>query len=278
MASRLEVEELLLDKEKIIEMYGLDRLKLELDLDSIYMYNKELFDGLKQVDSDTGIVRYQIKTLKPEVMKQCLGVNEITIKEHTGKVILDVTGKILQKRYPMLIGSGTIEEAIDNLNDYRLAIFDKSKLWDAKILLAHSTIDIETEEPPTNYVKYLTSVTSTLLRTFQVRQHPTGISIGRSANSVIPFLRIYSKYEELTKGNKNNAKLLEYLTEKDMDYFKKILRLEIQIDSAAEFRRYYDFNDIDSPLIQLLYSNQKPVVEVFNQIIEETGIKPYEMA
>lgn len=267
-----------LDKERKFKMYGLDRLKLELDADSIYMYNKELFEGIKQVYSDTGILKYQIKTLKPGICKQYLGVNEITIKEHTGKVILDITGKILQKGYPRLIGSGTIEEVIDNLNDYRLAIFNKSKLWDAKILLAHSTIDIETEEPPLNYVNYLKSVTSTLLRTFQVSQHPTGLTIGRTKNSIIPFLRIYAKYEELTRGNKNNAKLLEYLTEKDMDYFKKILRMEIQIDSAAEFRRYYDFNDTDSPLIQLLYSNQRPVVAVFNQIIDETGIKPYEMA
>ncbi len=132
-------------------------------------------------------------------------------------------------------------------------------------------MDIKTDKMPIEYVNYLKSVTSTLLRTFQVRQYPTGLSIGRTKNSIIPFLRIYAKYEELIT-TKDGGQILDYLTNEDMEYFSKVLRFEAQLDSFAEIKRYYDFKD-ENNLLEILYSNNRPVVDVFNQIIKETGVK-----
>lgn len=252
----------------------IDALTTEVSLTSLTRINEDLFDPIKteiggKVVNDTLI-------LKPEVCKKLIGVRGITIKNHKNTVILNLTGKILQKRYAEGLSSETFSHAIYNLNDYGVVTVDEDEfLGTGKVRLIHSTMDIETNEKPIDYINYLKSVTSTLLRTFQVRQYPTGLTIGRTKNSIIPFLRIYAKYEELTT-TKDGGQILGYLSNEDMDYFRNVLRFEAQLDSFAEIRRYYDFKD-ENNLLEILYSNNRPVVNVFNQIIEETGVNRYEV-
>lgn len=248
----------------------IDALTAEASLTSLPWFNKELFDQIKtEVD---GRVVSDTLILKPDVCKKLIGVRGITIKNHKNTVILNLTGKILQKRYAEGLSSETFSHAIYNLNDYGVVTVDEDELLrTGAVHLIHSTMDVETDKMPIEYVNYLKSVTSTLLRTFQVRQHPTGLTIGRTKNSIVPFLKIYAKYEELTT-TKAGGQILGYLSNEDMDYFRNVLRFEAQLDSFAEIRRYYDFKD-ENNLLEILYSNNRPVVDVFNQIIKETGVK-----
>ena len=247
----------------------IDAITAEASLTSLTWFNKVLFEPIKtevggRVVSDTLV-------LKPEICKKLTGVRGITIKKHKKTVIYNLTGKILQKRYVEGLNSSTFSHGIYNLNNYGVVNVDEEELLGTgKVHLIHSTMDIETEKMPIEYVNYLKSVTSTLLRTFQVRQYPTGLSIGRNKNSIIPFLRIYAKYEELTT-TKEGGQILEYLSNEDMEYFRNVLRFEAQLDSFAEIRRYYDFEE-ENNLLEILYSNNRPVVDVFNQIIRETGV------
>lgn len=248
----------------------IDALTAEASLTSLPWFNKELFDQIKtEVD---GRVVSDTLILKPEACKRLIGVRGITVKKHKNTVIYNLTGKILQKRYAEGLSSETFSHAIYNLNDYGVVTVDEDELLrTGAVHLIHSTMDVETDKMPIEYVNYLKSVTSTLLRTFQVRQHPTGLTIGRTKNSIVPFLKIYAKYEELTT-TKAGGQILGYLSNEDMDYFRNVLRFEAQLDSFAEIRRYYDFKD-ENNLLEILYSNNRPVVDVFNQIIKETGVK-----
>lgn len=255
-------------------MHGSDAMTIEASLDSLTWYNEDLFDPIK-TEVGGRLVSDKL-ILKPAVCKKLTGVREIIISKHKNTARINLTGKILHKMYPKMITSETFSQAIYNFNSYGVATINEDEFLETgKVHLIHSTMDVQTDENPIDYVNYLKSVTSTLLRTFQVRQYPTGLSIGRTKNSIIPFLRIYAKYEELTT-NKASGQILDYLSKEDMKYFENVLRFEAQLDSFAEIRRYYDFQD-ENNLLEILYSNNRPVVDVFNQIISETGVKRYDM-
>lgn len=262
----------------------LDRLKFETTTEALIIYDKNLFDTKIQIDSSTGVENYRFKTLKLDIAKKLLGVNEITIKEHSGKVVVDLTGKILQKNYPEFIDYTNFSTAIKNLNNYGVAVFDEEKLWNAKPFIVHSTEDLHMKHEPTAYSDYLFSLCNSLLKGYDVRKYKNGVTIGKKSKS-LPYIKLYGKHHELMCRKAANIQLLSYLTEQQVNEFKDVLRIEAELDSLKFIRDYTIETDVvDGEIVNgetvggVLFSLRSPVKEILNKIIDETGIKTYEVA
>ena len=184
------------------------------------------------------------------------------------KAVIEFTGKILLDNYVQLISFETINQCLLNINYLgfcRLQI--ENIINDSEVVKCDITKDIELIFK-SDIKKVLISQLSNQKKYITRKYSTTGYTVTKDVKTKKSQLRLslYDKYREMQKAD--NSEYLKYISEPEavMDYFRNKYRIEVNLITKEQIRKYLRI--ADNTLVNALKSNSNPLKEIFNQIFE----------
>jgi hypothetical protein len=206
-----------------------------------------------------------------------IGEKEITVKknlpmglhstkielfqEEIKKVIIEFSAKILKGDYKKLITKNTIEQIENNINQNDYIQFKPYSLLNSEVFRVDLVNDLILKDP----IKGIQALS--LLRgnkDFFVRTWGNNESVYfiRNAKTINETLKFYRKWPELNKS-KNKA-LIKLFSQKDIEYFTKIIRTEQTISRPNQIRKRFFI--LDNLMSSVLLSESKPNYKLYQKI------------
>lgn len=232
------------------------------------------FEEQVNFDPNSGNELYRQVKLKKEILNKIIGLNEFRINLTTGEIIFDFTGKFLPSEYRNLINKENILNYLEHINYFKFVKLDaKNFLQNSRVRVLHSTIDIQVEEEPTNYFKFLNHLISKMETNFEAKRFSNGnINISKEAETNKQGITGYAKHKELMRRNKNNSLFRELLPPADLEYFKTVLRFEQKLSNAREIYQAFNITSKTNSLLNLLNSDIFPVVNTLNNLFDSLEV------
>ena len=236
-------------------MYGIDKVKLVMDLEDIDIIDEDLFT--KKVEGDE-LVELTFKQIKPFALK-C----KIDYRKH--EVVIEFTGKVLLSCYHQLIRLSNIKMCIDNIN--KLGICHIKSYMSASVVVCDITNDYEvcnvrelSEYIQNNLSSYKKYTPETLPNgNFVVKKNVTSKQCKKR-------LTIYDKGKEMYKSE--NRKFLEDYYN-DVNPFSGKCRFELNLNSQAQIRSSLNISDTSLKSVLLAAQSVNPIVEFLSDILCE---------
>lgn len=119
-------------------MITFDRLKLVAPLDSVRVHN---FSAFERIEKDGKICAYRYHQDFPYLLI-------IKVDYDEGEVVIEFTGKVLQRRYPELISIRTIEQCFNNINDMGFISLNLEAMMNADVVSCDVTKDVACDDIP----------------------------------------------------------------------------------------------------------------------------------
>lgn len=214
------------------------------------------YDKIVRQKTETSQTYYEAKNI-------CLGLNKITYMPETGIVTVDISGKLLPIQHKQLISQSNIENCIDIINGTGYLQADMLPL------LENSTvrkIDFTENIEVSNVNEYLQAVACISSQKYNKDTYngrgndvgKTGVVFRGTFKTFKEYLLFYDKQAE-TKN----------------EVYKNNLRIESKRSTFDSIRK-----DVKAQnnLLDILTSNEKPVLKVCNRIFgsNETNYKLYD--
>lgn len=264
-------------------MLSVDSLKLKLTSDSIKDINFNSFnmkpvqflnqDQILEQDYYTKkICNYEtgeettISTEKGYLAKDLLpfGVKSIDCINtfNDFKIILELSAKTLKENYGQSINKNTIDNLINNIN-CKSILFKPENFYNGQVLKFDPNDNIDIKEPKHKYIQAL----SFLKLNGRIKVDPylkhNGIVVTKNVKTKnISFrMSIYDKYYDMLSGtSKEMCKFVNPCI------FKNKLRIETNQRHFKQFRKYLKLDTNEIKLNDLLNSDEKINLKVFNEI------------
>jgi len=184
------------------------------------------------------------------------------------KAVMEFTGKILLNNYAQLISFETINQCLLNINFLgfcRLQI--DNVINDSELVKCDITKDIDLIFK-SDIKKVLISQLSNQNKYITRKYSTTGYTVTKDVKTKKCQLRlsIYDKYRDMLKAD--SSEYLKYISEPEavMDYFRNKYRIEVNLITKQQIRKYLEL--ADNSLVNALRANVNPLLEIFNQIFD----------
>ncbi|RZK44907.1 MAG: hypothetical protein EOO61_02050 [Hymenobacter sp.] len=184
---------------------------------------------------------------------------------------VQLSSKILGARYPELISSSNILDALNALNATGLLSFDSDKVYEnANLLLCHVTQDLRLEQPINEYTNTLKVLH--VNTNYDIESYKSGnltFSKKRITKKRREYLKIYDKgleYGRHSNGAFHNS-LQNDIKKEHQAYFDGITRIEVELKSLNKIREYFALPEGEIKLKTVLASIANPVERMFDSIV-----------
>lgn len=226
-------------------MVKLDTVKINCSSDAIKAIDENYFT--KDLSLEGGqVVREVWKYKKP-----LLGL--VRLQVENGKMIVEVSSKILKERYGELLNLNTIEEALSRI-DQGIRLDISKVINEAVVLKADVTNDLELSRPVPQYLNNLYFFNNNNRFQIWTKQDQSITFYNKSRR-----IQFYWKIVELM-NQKKNQDILKFINPKQ---FENILRMENRL---ASFKLLRDSFGCENSLYEILSSEAKPNYQVFKRI------------
>jgi hypothetical protein len=186
--------------------------------------------------------------------------------------VVQFSSKILGARYPELLSSNNILDALDELKATGLLSFDSDKVYEnANLMLCHVTQDLRLEQPLSEYTRTLKVLhvnTNYDIESYKKTDNLT-FSKKRITKKRKEYLKIYDKGLEygLRSNRTFHNSLPDDVREEHQAYFNGITRVEVELKSLPKIREYFALPEGEIKLKTVLASTSNPVQRMFDSIV-----------
>lgn len=220
-----------------------------------------------QVFNKNGVIRIiPVSSVKEITVKKDLpmGLHSIKIilfQEEIKKVNIEFSAKTLKGDYIKLISKDTIKAVENNINQNQYIQFKPYSLENAEVFRVDLVNDLYLNDPIKG-IQALSLLSGN--KDFSVRTWGNYESVYfiRNAKTVKETLKFYRKWPELTKSN--NRALIKLFSQKDIEYFTKIIRTEQTIYRPNHIRKRFSIPE--NILSCVLLSTLKPNYALYQRI------------
>lgn len=236
-------------------MYGIDKLKLVMNLDDVTIIQEDKFKITTQGDE---ILSLYYNQDYPYMLK-------IKINYRERESVIEFTGKVLLGQYHQLIRLSNIQTCIENINS--LGIVNVNLNMDSDVVVCDVANDYQVDDVGAlstfirgnlkNYNKYTPEVLyngniiiKNKAKTQQYRQQ----------------LTIYDKEREMSFVH-NRRFLQEYYG--DNNPFLNKCRFEVSLDSKKQIRSFLGIEDTKLKSVLLAAQSVNPIYDFLDDILEE---------
>ena len=233
-----------------------------LDQDSISeqeYYTKRILDYETREEKTISVEKgYLQKDLLPFGVKSIDCIN--TFDDF--KIILELSAKTLKENYDKSINKNTVDQLINNISSESIS-FKPENFYSSQVLKFDPNNNININKPKYKYIQAL----SFLKMNSRVKVDPylknNGIVITKNVKTKnISFrMSIYDKFYDMVSGT--SKEMQEFI---NPEIFRNKLRIETNQRHFKQFRKYLNINTNEIQLSDLLNSNEKVNLKVFNEI------------
>lgn len=256
-------------------MNRFDKVRIEARGVQVEILALASFGYKPEVDPISGIILSKEYKLKKQVLNEIIGLNSLIIKympDNFCTVLFEFTGKFLPVEYRNLINKENILSYLEHLNYFKyVKIGAQDFLQKSKVRTLDSTIDIQVEEDPTNYLNYLNHLVSKMETDFGAKRYNNGnVDLKRKTETNRQPVTGYDKCKELKK--RKNALFRELLPPEDREYFKTVLRFEQKLSNTREIYQAFNMSSKTNSLLNILHSDIYPVVNTLNTLFDSLEV------
>jgi len=256
-------------------MNKFDRVRVVVRGVQVEILAPHKFTNTLKPDPATGDILSVKYFLDKKVQKMITGLQDLVINympDDFCTVTLDFTGKFLSSEYKNLINKENILKYIERVNELGLVQLDvQDFLQKSKVRLLHSTIDVQVEEPPINYLNYLHHLVSKKGTAFEAKHYNNGnVDLRRNAETNRQPITVYDKCKELKK--RKNALLRELLGDEGLEPFNQVIRFEQKLPNVHDIYQAFNITSKDNSLLSILHSDIYPVVNTLNTLFNSLEV------
>jgi hypothetical protein len=182
------------------------------------------------------------------------------------------SSKILGARYPELLSSDNIIDALDELKATGLLSFDSDKVYEnANLMLCHVTQDLRLEQPISEYTETLKVLHVNM--NYDIESYKKAGNLTFSKKRITKkrkeYLKIYDKGLEygLRSNRPFHNSLQDDVKGEHQAYFNGITRIEVELKSLSKIREYFALPEGEVKLKAVLASTANPVQRMFESIV-----------
>ena len=241
-------------------MIGLDSSKMTCYNDCLLNYSASKFDKLKRIDTSTNQEKESF-ILRND--SKVLGLKSLVISPNN--LTIETSAKILHENYLDGLNKNTFEKFIENINAAGIVELDKNIFYDECLL---HRFDVTTNIKPANKEKSLLDmkIYSSSYK-YKTSPYKTGVAITGKAITKKERLIAYSKHDELSRNNKNNRDILQYI---NLDDTKNILRIESNYKNYNRIRSAFKLSSENNRffLKDILKTKENPNYDIFNVMFD----------
>jgi len=183
------------------------------------------------------------------------------------KVIITVSSKILLDKSPELIHKDNFQTVIENINKLGIVDLNYSDVIKyAQVYRIDCTLDIPVVDKQLLF-SYLKS--QPCIKHYK-SEYPSSMVFQSNAKRNNERVIFYDKKKEMNLLC--NKKLIEQLSQDSIDYFKDKIRLELNLKTFEQIRKYLKIET--TSLKEIFESQANPLLEVFCKIFKESESSP----
>ena len=243
-------------------MLKFDKLKLITHINYIQNIN---FSKFNTIIKDGKVTAYQYQQISPYLLyiEKDIADNEL---------VIEITGKVLGAKYPLLISKDTIRDCFDNINALGICALDTDKILnDAKVTKVDVTRDVDYSD--------ISALTKELQSCVKNNKRYSAESI--NGNFVIAKtvkthnrkvrLTIYDKHKEMHLVD--NQRWLETfgdeIAESVNQYFKGKIRFELNLNSINAIKK--GLSVADTSLLSVLNAEATPIMNFLDMVLVDNA-------
>lgn len=235
-----------------------DRLKCKIPRECLSSYNVDQFNVVNTIQRRSYYSLNKINSL---------GLRNIKIEEDC--VIIEVSGKVLKDKYPLLISLATIEDVFENINKTNLIELDIDKSVNlAEVLSLDVTKDLKSPFEPNSLLLEIYELSGFVKDKYTIGEYETGLSIQKKVTSYKSRLSIYDKHQEILLPS--NKQIQSFLTSEQIEGYRNILRIERNYSSLKTIRKGFGIVSNQIRLLDVLGSTTDPLFDFMREFCQKT--------
>lgn len=237
-------------------MFGLDKVKLVMDMDDVEVLNEDVFEK-RVVEGEILGLTFEQQT--PFLLK-------IKIDYNQGEAVVEFTGKALLSEYHNLIRLNNIRVAIDNIN--AIGVCCINNYMSAEVVKVDCTIDVHCP-----YVRGISDFINSNLSSYRKyigRYLDNGnfiVDKNVTTKQCKKRLTVYNKFIEMEKAK--HRKFLKKYYDGENPFVHNNCRFELNLTSKEQIRSSLHIENTKLKNVLLSAQNVNPIYDFLNKVICE---------
>jgi len=235
-------------------MITFDKIKLVTKVENISILDSKMFE--KKINYLYGTTSYCYNQKQPFNLF-------IKITPNQDEAILEFSSKILKDNYHQMISLNTIYNCLMNINNMGFCEINIERIiHESQMINCDITKDINIKWCD-NLLLLLTAFLKDYKK-FHIQKYKTGYTATKEVKTKWRQLRlsIYNKHIEINSAKNEGFRNTLSNKEEMMVYFKDKFRIETNLKTLKQIRKYFNTDDIT--LHHLLNSNENPLLNIFD--------------
>lgn len=260
-----------------------DTIKLRFPTNFIEDYDKSLFIEKRGNKNKSGVTEdydyfYGEKTSNPYpgilylkiVNKRYLKGQKSKLNMDT-KVTMKVSAKVLGEDYLEMMNRNNFHKVIENINKTGLIrISPEGFIEEAQVLSCDVTCNLPLTTEINKYIEslYRLAIANHKLKVASYPRKESNILSGltlitKTKKNNRKRILFYEKYYEIT----SKGKKFDFLSNKEKEQFRNILRIEVGLNTFKHIRKYLNIQNSLITLKDVLNSNSNPISTQLNELL-----------